>query len=411
LHVELARDMGGGAPQASIIGAAEKTSVPLATYANSHLAFALDYEDVVQYCIHAGPIVIPAALALCEQHRLSGREFLNAVVVGYEVGTRIGWAMQPSPERGSRVWGQQYTPFAACAAAGRLLGLDAGAMDVAFGVTGSHATVPSAYKYFGLVGETRPMREVKLGWGWMAMVGVYGALAAARGFGGGCGILDGAEGFWIMAGSDRCEFPKLVEDLGTRYLILDTDFKVHPSIAWNHPPHLALKQLLAEVQPEPDAIEAIIVEGLGVSRIDDPAPRTAVDAQFSLPYTIATTVLGEPLTAALYADAKLADPRIHALMRRVRCLADPQAERAWFESQRLGAAVTLVLRDGRRYSRRVEFPRDKPVGNWGTIARKFCDLAGGVLETARIERTLALVDDLEAVEDAGDLARLMSGSG
>ena len=68
----------------------------MAAYANASLAFALDYEDVVCYCIHTGLVTIPAALAIGELHGASGREFLIAIERGYEIGTRIGLAMQPS---------------------------------------------------------------------------------------------------------------------------------------------------------------------------------------------------------------------------------------------------------------------------------------------------------------------------
>ena len=84
--------------------------------------------------------------------------------------------------------------------AGKLYGLDADALDVAFGIAGTYATVPSAYKYFGIVAETRPMREVKLGWGWMSMAGTVAAQSAHRGFRGGHGVLDGEQGFYVMAG-------------------------------------------------------------------------------------------------------------------------------------------------------------------------------------------------------------------
>ena len=135
LHTTLAREIGGGVKQATLIGDGARVSRPIAAYANGSLAFALDYEDVCQYVIHAGPIVIPAALALAEAQHSSGKDFLTSVVLGYEVGTRIGRAMQPTPARGAQVWGQQYTPFAACVAAGRFLRLTPVEMDVAFGIT------------------------------------------------------------------------------------------------------------------------------------------------------------------------------------------------------------------------------------------------------------------------------------
>ncbi|MGR8950484.1 MAG: MmgE/PrpD family protein [Gammaproteobacteria bacterium] len=65
--MSLALQTGGGIDDASLIGGNEKLSVPMAAYANSSLAFALDYEDVVHCCIHAGLVTIPAALALAQK--------------------------------------------------------------------------------------------------------------------------------------------------------------------------------------------------------------------------------------------------------------------------------------------------------------------------------------------------------
>lgn len=407
LHVQLAKDTGSRPAQATLVGDGAKVSRPLAAYANGNLAFALDYEDVVHYVLHAGPIVIPAALAVAEGAGASGRDFLAAVVAGYEVGTRIGLAMQPSAERGSQVWGQQYTPFAACAAAGNLLRLGPEAMDTAFGATGTYAPVPSAYKYFGIVAETRPMREVKLGWGWMAMAGTFGALSARAGFRGGHGILDGPEGFWIMAGSDRCEFETMTAGLGERWLILDTEFKLHPSIAWNHPPHWALRRLIAEHDIRAEQVDRVLVKGLGIARIADAAPAGPVDAQFSLPYTLATTLLREPLTPALYADAKLRSAKVRDLMQRIVCEPDESADRAWFDEHRECFVIEVRLKDGHHIVTEVQFPRDKPVYGREQILAKLHDLASGLLPAGQLERLVDTVERLEKVPDIGELTRLL----
>jgi 2-methylcitrate dehydratase PrpD len=195
LHMKMAKDFGGGRPESTIIGDGSKVSCPLAAYANGNLAFALDYEDIIRYIFHPGYISVSSAIAVGEKVKASGKDFITAIVLAYEVGGRIGISMQPTQERGSKVWGEQYTPFGAVVPAGKLLGLNEDQMDIAFGITGTYATVPSVYKYFGIVKDTRPMREAKMGWGWMCMAGVFGALSAKEGFRGGYGILDGEEGF------------------------------------------------------------------------------------------------------------------------------------------------------------------------------------------------------------------------
>ena len=408
IHVGLAQATGGACNEASLIGTSGKTSVAMAAYANASLAFALDYEDVVCYCIHAGPVTIPAALAIGESRKATGRDVIIAIERGYEIGTRIGLAMQPSATRGAQVWGQQYTPFAPCVAAGRLLGLDATQMDTAFGITGTYATVPSAYKYFGTIAETRPMREAKLGWGWMALGGTYGAMSAAAGLAGGYGILDGDEGFWIMAGSDQCDHARMCEQLGETHYILETEFKVHPSIAWNHPPYVALKRLMHEVGFGADDVARVVVTGLGAERIADYAPAGAVDAMFSLPYTIATTLLGDPLVPAMYDDTRIRSQEVGALLQRIEIKPDSEAELAWFNEQRMCFDLKLTLNNGDVLEASTEFPRDKPPQGRPEIEQKFRELADAVLPQARIEEIISTVDELEDIDNVADLMALLT---
>ena len=409
LHSNLAKTSAGGIDESTIIGDGSKISCPFAAYTNGNLAFALDYEDVVLYTLHAGPIVVPAALAVGEKVKASGKDVLTAVVLGYEVGTRIGLSMQPSAERGSKVWGQQYTPFAACVSAAKLMNLDEDGMDRAFGVTGTYATVPSAYKYFGIVAETRPMREVKLGWGWMSMAGVFGALSANAGFQGGYGVLDGEEGFWIMAGSDQHDFSKMTEGLGKTYLIMDTEFKVHPSIAWNHPPHTAIKELVKKHTITPDQVEKVVVTGLGAERIADYKPAGEVDAMFSLPYTVATTILGDKLLPEMYSEKRIKSPEVQNLLKRITIRPDPEADRLWFVEHKERFTIDLYLKDKTSIRTQVEYPKDKPHYGKTEVEQKFRDLAAPVLPQDRIAQVIEMVYNLEKTDNISQLLRLLQG--
>jgi 2-methylcitrate dehydratase PrpD len=411
LHVEIAREFGGGNEQATVIGDGSKVSLPFAAYANGNVGFALDYEDMVFAVVHPGFATVGAGLPLAELRRASGRELLTAIAVGYEASTRIAMSMQPSPERARHVWGQQFHPFAAAAAAGRLLGLSAEQMDVAFGITATYATVPSVYKYFGPVESTRPMREVKQGWGWVCMAGLMAALSAERGFAGGLGALDGEFGFWSMAGSDRFEPERIVDGLGEQWLTREVEFKLHPSIGINHPAYLATRELVAAHDVDAATVEAVTITTPWGNLIGDLAPAGAVDAQFSLPYTVASTLARVPRTPELYADESLGDPAVRRLLARTEVVHDLEADRAFFEEQRIVQRVAIELAGGLVIERGIEFPRDRPAQGQPEIEAKFHELGRGVLDDDRRALVVSAVSRLAELDDAAELAALLAPPG
>jgi 2-methylcitrate dehydratase PrpD len=408
LHVELAKELGGGQERATIVGDGARVSVPAAAYANANLGFALDYEDMLHYVLHPGHATVAAGLAVGEDLRASGRDLLAAIVLGYEVGDRIAVAIQPTAERGAQVWGEGYHSFPAAITAGKLLGLDEEELDVALGIAGIYSSVPSVYKYFGPVAETRPIREVKQGWGWQCLAGVMAALSVRQGFRGGHGILDGERGYWTMVASDRCDFDRMVDGLGERWATTETEYKIHPSIGVNHPAFWATKGLVEEHGLCVEDVEEVVVTTLWAELLADAAPGSAVDAQFSLPYTIAATILREPLGPELYADEKLADPALHDLLGRIRLVHDPEADRAFFEQQRIVQSVEIALGDGRRVSRAIEFPRDKPAYGRPELEAKFEALARGVLDDDKRARLREALDGLAELDDVSGLAELLS---
>lgn len=407
MHVELARELGGGgAGQATILGQGARVSLPFAVYANGNLAFALDYEDMLFAVAHPGFAAVSASLALSEQRQLSGREFLAALAVGYESTARIALTMQPSHARARRVWGQQFHPFASAGAATSILGLTAAEAEVALGIASTYATVPSVYKYFGPVRDTRPIREVKQGWGWVAMGGLMAAMSARKGFQGGLGALDGEFGFWSMAGSDRFDPGRGLDGLGETWLTREIEYKLHPSIGINHPAFWATSKLVREHALDATAVEQIAITTPWGNLLADTSPAGAVDAQFSLPYTVATALDRRPLTPRLYDEETLRDPGINRLLARTRVVHDAAADAAFYDEQRIVQEVTLTLTDGRTLTQGAEFPRDRPAIGAREIERKLHDLAGEILSTERREALIAAVRELPALEDASSLIAL-----
>ena len=95
----------GGREEATLIGGQMKVPCIQAAFVNGTTANDLDFNDTLLGIGHPGASVIPAALAIGESRGVSGKEIINAIITAYDVGDRIGLAIQPSYERLQEVWG------------------------------------------------------------------------------------------------------------------------------------------------------------------------------------------------------------------------------------------------------------------------------------------------------------------
>src|SRR4051812_38604547 len=129
----------GGNQIASLWGTGRRTSLTNAVLFNSTAGHAFEMDDIHKEAIvHPNSLAVPVALALAEADpSRTGRDIVAALVLGYEVGLRIGSAattalflngFHPQGTTGA---------FVAAATAGRLLGLDALRMQHALGIAGS----------------------------------------------------------------------------------------------------------------------------------------------------------------------------------------------------------------------------------------------------------------------------------
>ncbi len=365
LQLELFEEF-GGAPQATVLATGRRLPVTSAACLNAAFANLLDFDDTYKTLAHPGATAIPPAFAVGEYVGASGREVINAVVLGYEVPLRITWASLSTPERYRQVWGLSvWGTFGAVAAAAALLRLTPEQTRHALGLGGFNAPVPNMRK-LGLELEERPFSWTKNNYGWAVMGGVLGALLARRGFRGNASILDGERGFWAMAGSDRCDPEKIVLGLGRDYWLPDTGFKPYACCRWTHTTLDAVRQLMAE-RPglDPAAIERVEIATFFELSNNFAAgfPQNIVDAQFNLRHVVALELLGRSPARGL-SEADLTDPTVRNLTERIHVRNDPEADRLYFEAGKMLARVRLVLRDGTALAAEEAVP-------WGNPGRPF----------------------------------------
>jgi len=403
----------GGSEEATIVGGGAKVPTIQAAFVNGTTANALDYDDTLLGIGHPGASVIPAALAIGEWMKASGKDVLNAILIGYDVGDRIGLAIQPSYERLQNVWGVgTWQTFSAVVAAAKVLNLDLKQTLNAYGVAGATAPLPNTQKW-GWAMEERPIHWVKEPTGWPCWTGTTAAVLASNGFVGNNYILDGDNGFWIMAGSDQCDYDRMTAGLGSEYEVMNNiAIKPYSSCRWQHAALDCVKQLKQEHDLEPQDVKKVVIHSFAwVCTHEVYGPADMVDAQFCIPYTATMVLLGLHPGPAWYTQDNLKSEEILNLSKRVKVELDPELDNAYFEENRLSARVEIFAENGERFETFVGIPTGDPRNplTQQEIEGKFRNQAAYVLEEKEIERVIGKIYDLENIEDISDLMSSLAG--
>lgn len=378
---------------ATVIGSTKPLTVTGATWVNGACASALDMDDGHRMAMgHPGASVIPAALAIAEQTGASGKEFLAAVIAGYEIAIRASAARVPwyrDKMYSTGIWGV----FGAAAAAGKLLGFDEATLQSALGNAGSHGPFPPG----GLQANHAMVKETIA---WSGMTGVSAALLARDNFLGPADFLDY---------SGRWDTSELVAGLGepSRLAILDAYFKPYAVCRWAHASVDGVLELKHRHDLRIDEIESIRVDTFWeVTRLANCEPSNTIAAQFSIQFALAVALLYDRISPAEVSDARIRDPAILALARKVEVAVDDALDRQ-FPAKTM-ARVTIRTRRG-DYGATVEYPRGNPENplSAAELDAKFQLLTRDLISDERSRKLRAAILDLPGAKSVLALAQLL----
>ncbi|MEA2661362.1 MAG: hypothetical protein QOH08_934 [Chloroflexota bacterium] len=396
----------GGAPEATIMATGDRAPALHAAYVNASLSNLEDFDDTYRYISHPGATIVPAALAAGEKRGVSGPDVIAAVVLAYEVSLRVCDAIRPSPERAAQAWGMStWQIFGAATAAAKVQGLEARAVATAFGHAGMSAPVPFLKKV-GTAPEDRPISWLKNNFGWATMGGVLAADLAGAGMHGTESIFDGPTGFWVMAGSDRCDVDAFTAGLGERYLMVETGIKPYACCRWTHTALDAAREIVADQRIDPRKIEAIDI--VTTTEIRDTFgltdPVDVQDAQLALPALVALELAGYSSAHGIDAD-RLRDPLVRDLVGRIRVEASTESDRQFNDERLMPARVTVRMAGGERFEVAHAIAKGEPELPLGydQIRAKFLGVTAPVVGPSRAERLAERVDGLERLESIGSL--------
>ena len=366
----------------TIVGS-ERTVAPIdAAFANAVAGHGLVREDMHAGAVaHLGVVVLPALLALAEQRGKGLAAVIDAAVVGYEVGAKLGRAIvTPAFSRSFRPTGF-VGPAAAAAACAVLLELDAEQTQVALSLAANMASGLNQWPHTGA-------DDMFFHPGIATRNGLTAARLAELGAYGSEGALDGEAGLLTAMRPDRTVPPIRLFDRDPE--ILAVFFKPVPVCNFAQTPALAAIDVVTTQAVDPSAIERVRVRLTRAAKIypgcDHPGPFARIlQAKMSIPHAVASALIDGRIDEASYAD--LDRPAVLALARRIELAADDELTAAF--PKRQGAALEIVLDDGRVLAAALDDVRAADPDQVAARFRQAAEAALGSDATARLMAVLA----------------------
>jgi 2-methylcitrate dehydratase PrpD len=366
LEATMAEDLDRGDAR---LASGRSATLRAAALINGTAAHAAEVDDSFRDAMyHPGAATIAAALATAQASKASGADFLRAVVLGYEVSTRIGIVMGRAHYK---FWHNTGTmgSFGAAAAAGSLMHLDEDAFAQALALVASFTA--GLQQSFRSESMAKPLHA-----GRAAEAGVLAAQLAAGGMRSSLDVLEGEFGLG-QAMSDGPDWSQIGATLGIDWHITRMTFKNHVGCGHSF---AAIDGALALQQRHGFSHADIESLRLGLYRATlDIAPhvdpQTANQARFSSHYMVASALVHGSVRLSAYESERLNDPATRALMKRITTALDAEVD-AGFPGRR-AARVSITLRDGRHLSHLQPDRKGDP-----ELPLSDSDLEGKLLELA-----------------------------
>lgn len=358
------------APQATVLGRAEKVDIASAALVNGITSHTFDFDDThLKTIIHPAGPVASAVLALAELRGAPGRDLIDALVLGIDVACRIGNVMYPDHyDRGWHITGSTGM-LGAAAGCARLLKLDERQTAMALGIAASQPV--GLREQFGTM--TKPFHP-----GGAARAGLMSALLASQGFTASPRALEAPRGF-VQVASDKRAWHEATDELGQRFEISFNSYKPFACGIVIHPSIDACVQLREQgVKPEQVERIELRVHPLVLELTGKKEPKDGLQGKFSVYHGCAAGLIHGRAGEQEFSDQVVNDPKVVELRDKVQATVDDSISEE-------AVRVAAILKDGRRIEVRVDHAigsLQRPLSD-AQLQAKFADLVVPVLGEAR----------------------------
>jgi 2-methylcitrate dehydratase PrpD len=390
----------GGKPEALVLGTRILTSAVNAALANGMCAHADETDDShARSLTHPGCGVVPAALAIAERERRGGMAVLRAVALGYDICARLSISLGDYEFRDAGHSTHTFGPtFGAAAAAGALAGFDVRQV--------RHLLSYTAQQVSGVACWMRDAEHVEKAFdfgGMPARNGVAAATMVSAGFTAVEDVFAGERNFFVAYGA-LGDSALLAKDLGRSYEVMNTNIK-----RWSvgSPIQAPLDSLLELIRTH--GLKAVDVEHVEV-RVSITGANTVDNRHMpdiSMQHMVACMLLDGIVTfESSHDEARMNDPKVVALRKRVTLIGDPELQRVMPSRQGI---VTIKLKNGqtlRHHTKAVRGTAQNPMTR-AEVDEKCFHLLAPVLGKSRARKLVDSVWTLEKVKDVRSLRPLL----
>ncbi len=375
-----------------------------AAFVNGTAAHGEDFDDTFEGGpVHAGAVVVPAVLAVCERYSLDGRMALIGVAVGTEVLCRLSLVVPKAVHKAGFHPTAIFGVMGVAAGVGAALKLNARQIVDALGIAGSMAG--GIIEYLAEGAWTKRMHA-----GWAAQSGLRAALLARSGFVGPRTVFEGIHGlFHGFAHTTQGDYEALIGDFGRRWVTDTLAFKPYPCGTMAQPYIDCARRLAARGVNAEDITEIVceVAEGT-VHRLWEPLaakqrPPNGYAAKFAVPYLLASGFVHGGVGLGAFTDHAISDSRVLALAAKVKFVIDPKNP---YPNSYTGH-IRATLRDGSSIEERQPHLRggvQEPLIRQDVIDKFHLNAAHGGWTKAQADAALKVMTGL--FEDRVDLSSL-----
>ncbi len=389
------------APQASTFQPGfEKLTVEQAAALNAVFGHVMDMDDVHNASItHLAVITVPTAFALAQKLHKSGRDVIEAVAAGYEIGARVGEAINPSSYK---YWHTTAVvgAFASGVTAAKLLGLTEEEIVNCLGSAGTQAAGLWEFLASGSMSKVLHTANANL-------CGLRSAELAKLGFTGAPTILEGDRAF-VQALAPDYDLNSLTKGFGKGYRIEENSFKPYACCRHTHSANYCIEKILSSHQLDPEDIISITdnTYSTAVQTTNNPYPENPYAAKFSLQFCIAAAIVLKDLSDRTFTVENINNPVIKELMSKIKVIVNKDLDEEFRQDpNQWSHRLTICLKSGETITEQVDYPIGdfKNPFDWSMADRKFRLLTEDMLGAERVDKLLNALHSLENIEDVNEI--------